>query len=97
MMRALLSSRERARAPARPGASLSAMIMTGRHPSQQDGDARSDLMSGAPEVQELRPTARRPSESAAAVSEAPSVMKIVTGRHPSQRDVDDEGAGRSLS
>lgn len=70
MMRALPRSRERARAPARPGASLSAMIVTGRHPSQRDGDARSDLMSGAPEVQELRPTAGRPSESAAAARQS---------------------------
>lgn len=74
MIRTPPSSRERARAPARPGASLSDMIVTGRHPSQQDRDARSDLISGAPEVQEDRPMAGRPSERAAAVSEAPSVM-----------------------
>lgn len=74
MIRALPSSCERARAPARPGASLSDMIVTGWHPSQQDRDARSDLISGVPDVQELRPIAARPSESAAAVSEAPSVM-----------------------
>lgn len=70
MMRALPSSCERARAPARPGASLSAMIASELGRSL----ARSSLISGVPEVQELRPMATRPSESAAAVSDAPSVM-----------------------